>query len=138
MGPPRPGGSSGACDPEGHELDVSHASPAAPLHKVGTTSPTDPIGRLEASIEQAARFVLVDAMVGLVEGWARALSEKAASAVHHPLGALGVALALRPELCLLDLGEVVRREREVGSCRVLLEPVALGGPRDGNDPGFLG
>jgi nucleoid DNA-binding protein len=59
-----------------------------------------------------------------------------ASAIDHPLGALGVAGSVDGDRSRggLDLAEVVRRELDRRRVQVLLQAVRLRGPRDRHDP----
>src|SRR3954447_12379059 len=54
----------------------------------------------------------------------------ASSAVDHPLVRLGIAGALRADLRLFDLAQVVTRQLEIGRGDVLFEAVELRRPRD--------
>src|SRR4051812_27935662 len=62
------------------------------------------------------------------ELWSRCGGRR--SPVDHPLVRFRVAGALRLDLYLVDLAELVGRQFEVGRGEVLLEPVQLGGARD--------
>ena len=60
--------------------------------------------------------------------------------VGHPFGGLAVAAALHFDLRggVLDLGELVGRQLDVGSADVLPQAVQLAGAGDRDDPGLLG
>jgi hypothetical protein len=59
------------------------------------------------------------------------------SPVDHPLLGLGVASALRGEVCLLDLAQVLGRQLDVDGADVLLQAMTLGRARDRDDPRLL-
>jgi hypothetical protein len=60
--------------------------------------------------------------------------------VGHPFGGLAVAAALHFDLRggVLDLGELVGRQLDIGSADVLPQAVQLAGAGDRDDPGLLG
>src|SRR5579864_4937241 len=67
----------------------------------------------------------------------RAIAPARTSAVDHPLVRLGVASALRLDLRVVDLTQVVGRQLDVDCCVVLLEAVQLRRAGDRNEPRLL-
>lgn len=64
-------------------------------------------------------------------------SSSCCSAAGHLLGAVRVARAFGHELGLLDLAQIIGRQREAGRGGVLLQPVRFRRSGDRNDPWFL-